>query len=50
MNGRIVAQKAVMLKGRSQDRKFELSDKAQGIYLVKVVGVDGTKTQKVIVQ
>jgi hypothetical protein len=50
MNGRIVAQKEVLLTGESQDVKFDLSDHAQGIYLVKVVGVEGAKTHKVIVQ
>jgi hypothetical protein len=48
LNGRTIVQKAVMLTGTVQNIKFNISGQSQGMYLVKVVGADGTKTEKVV--
>lgn len=50
MNGRVVTEKEVMITGSAQTVKLDISGHRQGIYLVKLVGADGTKTQKIIIQ
>ena len=49
LDGRLVSQKPVTLTGSVQTIKFNLANHAQGTYVVKVIGAEGTITKKVIV-
>lgn len=50
MNGRVVAQKSVNMNEGFQTLNFNITNHSKGVYLVKVVSTEGTKTQKIVVQ
>lgn len=50
LSGRIITQKAVNLSKGVQSVEFNIANHAQGVYMIKVIGVGGAKTGKVTMQ
>lgn len=50
MTGRTVATKSVSIKSTSQNVAFDLSDKSQGLYFVKVISGHKMQTAKLIIK
>lgn len=48
--GSIVERRQVQLTGKGQTLSFNLSNKASGLYMVKVISEDGVRTTKVMIQ
>jgi hypothetical protein len=49
-NGSVVERRSVSVSGAAQTEMFDLTRKAAGIYLVRVVSEDGVKTSKIVLQ
>lgn len=50
LNEKVIERKVVTIMGGSQLMKFSLANHSQGVYIIKVVGADGVKIAKVVVQ
>ncbi|MES2239547.1 MAG: T9SS type A sorting domain-containing protein [Bacteroidota bacterium] len=50
VNGQILEQREVSLTGENQIFTFDISNKAEGIYLIDITGIEGINTQKLILQ
>jgi rhamnogalacturonan endolyase len=50
INGLVVTQKEIGLLGGVQTIKFNMSNEAQGLYLIKVISDDGIRTEKLVIQ
>jgi hypothetical protein len=50
VNGNLIERKTVQLDGTSQTLRFNLSSKASGMYLVRVITDEGVSSYKLVVQ
>ena len=50
LNGTVLAQKEATLIGGNQTLRFDITNQAHGVYLLKVISTDGLRTEKIVVQ
>jgi hypothetical protein len=49
-NGSVVERRSVSVGGATQTEMFDLTRKAAGIYLVRIVSEEGVRTSKIVLQ